>query len=66
MPDVTARTCLAQLRGFGRQALHAAHLGFAHPVTGTPLSLTSQSPDDIKTLIHIMDHAIARRARGVI
>ena len=64
MPDVTARTCLAQLRGFGRQALHAAHLGFAHPVTGTPLSFTSQLPDDMQTLIHIMDHAIAARARG--
>ena len=64
MPDVTARTCLAQLRGFGRQALHAAHLGFAHPVTGTQLRFTSQLPDDMQTLIHIMDHAIAARARG--
>ena len=64
MPDVTTRTCLAQLRGFGRQALHAAHLGFAHPVTGTPLRFTSQLPDDMQTLIHIMDHAIAARARG--
>ena len=63
MPDVTARTCLAQLRGFGRQALHAAHLGFVHPVTGTSLSFTSKLPDDMQTLIHIMDHAIAARAR---
>jgi len=33
-------------------------------VTGTPLSFTSQLPDDMQTLIHIIDHAIAARARG--
>ncbi len=66
MPDVTARTCLAQLRSFGRQALHAAHLGFAHPVTGEALCFTSQPPDDMQSLIQIMDDAIARRARGKI
>ena len=66
MPDVTARICLAQLRSFGRQALHAAHLGFAHPVTGEALCFTSQLPDDMQTLIHIMDDAIAVRARGKI
>ena len=66
MPDVTARTCLAQLRSFGRQALHAAHLGFAHPVTGEALGFSSQLPDDMQTLIQIMDDAIATRARGKI
>ena len=66
MPDVTARTCLAQLRSFRRQALHAAHLGFAHPVTGEALGFTSQLPDDMQTLIQIMDGAIATRARGKI
>ena len=64
MPDVTARTCLAQLRSFGRQALHAAHLGFAHPVTGEALCFTSQLPDDMQTLIQIMDRAIDARAGG--
>ena len=64
MPDVTARTCLAQLRSFGRQALHAAHLGFAHPVTGEALCFTSQLPDDMRILIQVMDDAIAARARG--
>ena len=62
MPDVTARTCLVQLRRFGRQALHATHLGFTHPVTGIPLSFSSALPDDIQTLIHIMNTAIAARA----
>ena len=66
MPDVTARTCLAQLRSFERQALHAAHLGFAHPVTGEALGFSSQLPDDMQALIQIMDRAIATRARGKI
>ena len=64
MPDVTARSCLNQLRSFGRQALHAAHLGFAHPVTGEALVFTSQLPNDMKSLIQIMDGAIVTRARN--
>ena len=64
MPDVTARTCLSQLRSFKRQALHAAYLGFAHPVTGEALGFTSQLPDDMQALIQIMNGAIATRARG--
>jgi len=64
MPDNIARTCLAQLRSFKRQALHAAHLGFAHPVTGAALAFTSPLPDDMQDLIDIMDTAIATRASG--
>jgi 23S rRNA pseudouridine1911/1915/1917 synthase len=30
----------------GRQALHAAHLEFAHPMTGEQLSFTTEPPDD--------------------
>ena len=64
MPDLPARTCPSQLRSFGRQALHAAHLGFTHPVTGEPLGFTSQLPEDMQTLIQIMDSAIETRAHG--
>ena len=31
-----------------RQLLHAAALSFVHPVTGVPLSLTSEWPDDLR------------------
>lgn len=31
-----------------RQLLHAAALSFAHPVTGAPLALTSEWPDDLR------------------
>ena len=34
-----------------RQALHAAALTFAHPVTGTPCAFESPLPDDLQTFI---------------
>ena len=37
--------------GFARQALHAAELGFIHPVTGTNLHLSSEMPADMRELI---------------
>ena len=36
---------------FPRQALHAATLGFTHPVTGQALSFESPLPDDMAGLI---------------
>ncbi|MTD98776.1 RluA family pseudouridine synthase [Paracoccus sp. YIM 132242] len=36
---------------FPRQALHAAHLGFDHPVTGQPLSFDSPLPPDMQALL---------------
>jgi 23S rRNA pseudouridine1911/1915/1917 synthase len=41
----------AALTGFPRQALHAASLGFAHPVTGRALRFESPLPADIAALI---------------
>jgi 23S rRNA pseudouridine1911/1915/1917 synthase len=34
--------------GMTRQALHAAHLAFKHPVTGEPLRFDSAPPDDFR------------------
>ena len=36
---------------FARQALHAAELGFVHPVTGEELRFSSPLPDDMRELI---------------
>ena len=36
---------------FGRQALHAASLGFRHPATGRPVRLDAPLPDDMRELI---------------
>jgi 23S rRNA pseudouridine1911/1915/1917 synthase len=40
--------------GFHRQALHAAELGFTHPVTKRRLSFTSPVPPDIQELIRAL------------
>lgn len=37
--------------GFRRQALHAAVLGFIHPVTGAELRFSSELPADLKELL---------------
>jgi 23S rRNA pseudouridine1911/1915/1917 synthase len=37
--------------GFERQALHAAELGFVHPVTGDKLSFKSDVPSDMQELL---------------
>jgi 23S rRNA pseudouridine1911/1915/1917 synthase len=36
---------------FKRQALHAASLGFIHPITGEKLAFVSALPDDIQELL---------------
>jgi 23S rRNA pseudouridine1911/1915/1917 synthase len=40
--------------GFHRQALHAAELGFTHPVTKNRLSFSSPMPPDMQELIHAL------------
>ena len=49
-----ARKLLAKL---GRQALHAAELGFEHPVTKKALRFTSPLPADIDALIDAIEAA---------
>lgn len=46
----THRQTLSALH-FARQALHAAHLGFVHPATGSTLSFDSKNPDDFQELL---------------
>lgn len=42
--------------GFSRQALHAAVLGFSHPITGDRLRFSSDLPPDMKELIDQTSH----------
>ena len=60
MPDTVARDCLTEIRGFRRQALHAASLGFAHPVTGEALHFETPMPDDMAGLVAAI---VAERSR---
>lgn len=40
---------------FPRQALHACHLGFTHPVTGSELSFDLKLPADMKDLLSFLE-----------
>jgi 23S rRNA pseudouridine1911/1915/1917 synthase len=47
----------AALAGLGRQALHAAVLGFEHPVTGETLRFESRTPEDFSRLLNALRSA---------
>lgn len=42
--------------GFARQALHAAELGFVHPITGENIGFSSDTPPDMAELIDQLRH----------
>ncbi len=42
------------LRGFKRQALHAEHLEFMHPVSGETLSFDAKPPEDFSELLRAL------------
>lgn len=44
----------AAVVAFPRQALHAAQLGFSHPVSGDYLSFDSPLPADMAALLHVL------------
>lgn len=44
----------AAVAAFPRQALHAAVLGFKHPITGVELRFESELPDDMNALLEIL------------
>jgi 23S rRNA pseudouridine1911/1915/1917 synthase len=44
-----------ELKDFRRQALHAAVLGFVHPVTGEALRFETQPPKDMQRLIKFLE-----------
>jgi 23S rRNA pseudouridine1911/1915/1917 synthase len=55
----------AIVNGLGRQALHAAELGFEHPVTGEEMFFEAPLPDDLEALeaaLEPHDRAYAARA----
>jgi 23S rRNA pseudouridine1911/1915/1917 synthase len=51
--DASAQSALKAL---DRQALHAAELGFEHPVTGEALRFTSPLPSDIGAILDALRH----------
>lgn len=51
LPKGASDEVIAALRGFRRQALHAARLEFAHPTTGEPVVAEAPLPDDLESLL---------------
>ena len=52
MPGVRMSEELAEaVKGFKRQALHAARLGLVHPATGMAMQWRSELPEDMKGLL---------------
>jgi 23S rRNA pseudouridine1911/1915/1917 synthase len=45
---------LDAVQDFGRQALHAAVLGFRHPVSGENLRFEAPLPDDMRVLLELL------------
>ena len=50
-----SETAMAAVQGFSRQALHAAKLGFVHPVTQANLEFTADFPSDFKELVAVLE-----------
>jgi 23S rRNA pseudouridine1911/1915/1917 synthase len=55
LPKNCSETLKLALRGFRRQALHAARLGLKHPVTGEELSWQCGLPSDMLSLIEALE-----------
>ncbi len=49
---------------FGRQALHAARLGFTHPATRRHVEFAAELPDDMQALLRELRGASGRRSRA--
>ena len=63
IPKGASDELIAALRGFRRQALHAQALGLIHPETGEDVRFECPLPDDIVSLLAVLqreDPAIAR------
>jgi len=65
VPRGASAELAAALRGFKRQALHAASLGFDHPRSGRRLVLTSEVPPDFAQLLEVL-RADAREAARLV
>jgi len=55
IPKGASEKVASTLRGFHRQALHAAKLEFTHPITSKPISCKAPLPADMKQLLKALD-----------
>lgn len=64
LPKGAAPELIEALRGFKRQALHAARLAFEHPVSGKPVENEAALPSDVQELLGVLarDAATVRKS----
>lgn len=51
LPKGATPELIEAIRGFKRQALHAARLAFEHPISGKPIECTAATPPDMRALL---------------
>ena len=54
LPKGASPALIEALRRFKRQALHAARLAFAHPITEEPIECAAPLPDDMRALLSVL------------
>ena len=54
----------APLLGMARQALHAARLGFVHPITGEALRFEAPLPEDMATAWAALERQAEKQSEG--
>jgi 23S rRNA pseudouridine1911/1915/1917 synthase len=59
LPAGATASLRAALEGFRRQALHAARLSFAHPMSGKSVSYEAPIPADFSALLGALDRDLA-------
>jgi 23S rRNA pseudouridine1911/1915/1917 synthase len=59
LPKGAAPETIEALRGFKRQALHAARLVFAHPISGEPIENEAALPADMVDLLKVLARDLA-------
>ena len=60
LPPGAGPAAIAALEAFRRQALHAARLTLAHPVSGKPLVFDAPLPADLAALLDVLAREIPR------
>lgn len=55
VPPEASEAAAATVRGFPRQALHAARLAFAHPATGERMTFKAALPGDMQRLLQALE-----------
>ena len=59
-PKALSAAAIAAVAAFPRQALHAATLGFVHPITKEELSFDAPLPNDMASLIDLLEQPPAK------